>query len=105
MANKTLPKDAWPPLGNEFAWFSVIRKTALLVQQHIAGSAIETTLDICEINEETLKLIKESLMTSETLKEVVLTLATEVGVKSKKNSYPVDENEMGKLFEQWQTDF
>ena len=75
------------------------------MQQHIAGSAIETTLDICEINEETLKLIKESLMTSETLKEVVLTLATEVGVKSKKNSYPVNENEMGKLFEQWQIDF
>jgi type I restriction enzyme R subunit len=36
------------------------RKTALLVQQHTTGSAIGTTLDICEINEETLKRIEES---------------------------------------------
>nr|MBP8699858.1 HsdR family type I site-specific deoxyribonuclease [Syntrophorhabdaceae bacterium] len=36
------------------------RKTALLVQQHTTGSAIESTLDICEINEETLNRIEES---------------------------------------------
>ncbi|HOM03374.1 MAG TPA: HsdR family type I site-specific deoxyribonuclease [Acetivibrio sp.] len=36
------------------------RKTAMLVQRHTTGSAIEATLDICEINEKTLKRIEES---------------------------------------------
>jgi len=36
------------------------KKTALLVQQHTTGSAIGTTLEVCEINEKTLKRIEES---------------------------------------------
>jgi type I restriction enzyme R subunit len=47
--------DRGIPVDRDFT-----RKTALLVQQHTSGSAIETTLDICEINEETLKRIEES---------------------------------------------
>ncbi len=36
------------------------RKTALLVQQHTSCSAIKPTLDICQINEETLRRIEGS---------------------------------------------
>jgi len=36
------------------------KKTALLVQQYTTGSAIEPTLEVCEIDEETLKRIEES---------------------------------------------
>lgn len=36
------------------------RKTALLVQQHTTSSVIGPTLEVCEINEETLKRIEES---------------------------------------------
>ncbi|HQK35964.1 MAG TPA: hypothetical protein PK074_14675, partial [Spirochaetales bacterium] len=47
--------DRGIPVDRDFT-----RKTALLVQQHTTGSAIGTTLDICEINEETLNRIEES---------------------------------------------
>ncbi len=36
------------------------KKTAFLVQQYTTGSAIGPTLEVCEINEETLKRIEES---------------------------------------------
>jgi type I restriction enzyme R subunit len=36
------------------------RKTALLVQKHIRSSALGPTLDVCEINETTLRTIEES---------------------------------------------
>jgi type I restriction enzyme R subunit len=38
----------------------ITKKTALLVQQYTNGSAIGPTLEVCEINEETLKRIEES---------------------------------------------
>jgi type I restriction enzyme R subunit len=47
--------DRGIPVDRDFT-----RKTALLVQQHTTGSAIGPTLDICEINEETLKRIEGS---------------------------------------------
>jgi len=74
--------DRGIPVDRDFT-----RKTALLVQQHTTGSAIGPTLDICEINEETLKRIEGS-KASDTEKVFNLIKSIERTVEQQGNNAP-----------------